>query len=62
MIRLVKGLLGIGVIINAINLANNGVWGATNEATLTNFMLFLVAYIVVDIIKDGLDHFNGENV
>ena len=62
MIRLVKGLLGVGVIINAITIANNGVWGATNEATLTNLMWFLVAYIIVDVIKDGADHFNGGSV
>jgi amino acid permease len=59
MIRLIKAVLGIGVIINAINIAGNGVWGATNQATLTNFMYFLVAYIIVDIIKDGMDNLTG---
>jgi hypothetical protein len=59
MIRLVKAGLGIGLIINSINIASNGVWGATNQATLSNFMWFLVAYVIVDIIKDGADHFNG---
>ena len=59
MIRLIKGLLSIGIVINAINLASNGVLGATNQATLTNFMYFLVAYIIVDIIKDGMDNLTG---
>jgi hypothetical protein len=62
MIRLIKGLFGLGVIINAINIANNGVWGATNEATLTNLMWFLVAYIITDVIKDGIDNLNGGSV
>jgi hypothetical protein len=59
MIRLIKAVLGIGVIINAINIATNGVLGATNQATLSNFMWFLVAYIIVDIIKDGMDNLTG---
>jgi hypothetical protein len=62
MIRLVKAGLGIGVIINAVNLANNGVLGATNQATLSNFMWFLVAYIIVDMIKDGVDNETGGSV
>jgi hypothetical protein len=59
MIRLIKAVLGIGVIINAINIATNGVLGATNERTLSNFMWFLVAYVIVDMIKDGLDNLTG---
>ena len=59
MIRLIKGLLSIGIVINAINLATNGVLGATNQATLSNFMWFLVAYVIVDMIKDGLDNLTG---
>jgi len=62
MIRLIKGLLSIGIVINAINLATNGVLGATNQATLSNFMWFLVAYVIVDMIKDGLDNLTGGNV
>jgi hypothetical protein len=54
MIRLVKGGLSIGVVINAVNLAMNGVLGATNERTLSNFMWFLIAYVIVDMIKDGM--------
>jgi hypothetical protein len=59
MIRLIKGLLSIGIVINAINLATNGVLGATNQATLSNFMWFLVAYVIVDMIKDGMDNLTG---
>jgi hypothetical protein len=59
MIRLVKVGLGIGVIINAVNLANNGVLGATNQASLSNFMWFLVGYIITDMIKDGMDNLTG---
>jgi hypothetical protein len=59
MIRLIKGLLSIGIVINAINLASNGVLGATNQATFSNFMWFLVAYVIVDIIKDGMDNLTG---
>jgi|LakMenEpi03Aug12_release.lakeMendotaPanAssembly.Ray.scaffolds.fasta_scaffold4143291_1 hypothetical protein len=62
MIRLVKAGFGIGIIINAVNLANNGVWGATNQATLSNFMWFLVAYIIADMIKDGMDNLTGGSV
>jgi NADH:ubiquinone oxidoreductase subunit K len=62
MIRLIKGLLSVGIIINAVNLAMNGVMGATNERTLSNFMWFLVAYVIVDIIKDGMDNVNGGSV
>ena len=62
MIRLIKVALSIGIVINAVNLAMNGVMGATNERTLSNFMWFLIAYIMVDMIKDGLDHFNGGSV
>ena len=62
MIRLIKAVLGIGVIINAINIASNGVWGATNQATLSNFMWFLIAYVIVDMIKDGMDNLTGGNV
>jgi hypothetical protein len=62
MIRLVKGGLSIGVVINAVNLAMNGVLGATNERTLSNFMWFLVAYVIVDMIKDGMDNLTGGNV
>jgi hypothetical protein len=59
MIRLVKVGLGIGVIINAVNLANNGVLGATNQASLSNFMWFLVGYIITDMIKDVMDNLTG---
>jgi hypothetical protein len=59
MIRLVKSVFAIGVIINAINVAFNGVWGATNQATLSNLMWFLVAYVIVDMIKDGMDNLTG---
>jgi hypothetical protein len=59
MIRLVKGGLSIGVVINAVNLAMNGVLGATNERTLSNFMWFLIAYVIVDMIKDGMDNLTG---
>jgi hypothetical protein len=59
MIRLVKGLLSAGVVINAVNLAMNGVMGATNERTLSNFMWFLIAYVIVDMIKDGMDNLTG---
>lgn len=59
MIRLIKGVLSIGVVINAVNLATNGVLGATNERTLSNFMWFLVAYVIVDMIKDGMDNLTG---
>jgi hypothetical protein len=59
MIRLVKGGLSIGIIINAVNLAMNGVMGATNERTLSNFMWFLIAYVIVDMIKDGMDNLTG---
>jgi hypothetical protein len=59
MIRLIKAVLGIGVIINAINIATNGVLGATNERTLSNFMWFLIAYVIVDMIKDGMDNLTG---
>ena len=62
MIRLIKGLLSIGVVINAVNLAMNGVMGATNERTLSNFMWFLIAYIIVDMVKDGMDNLTGGNV
>jgi hypothetical protein len=62
MIRLIKGVLSIGVVINAVNLATNGVLGATNERTLSNFMWFLVAYVIVDMIKDGMDNLTGGNV
>jgi hypothetical protein len=62
MIRLIKAVLGIGVIINAINIATNGVLGATNQATLSNFMWFLVAYIIADMVKDGMDNLTGGNV
>jgi hypothetical protein len=62
MIRLVKGGLSIGIVINAVNLAMNGVLGATNERTLSNFMWFLVAYVIVDMIKDGMDNLTGGNV
>jgi hypothetical protein len=62
MIRLIKGLLSIGVVINAVNLAMNGVMGATNEKTLSNFMWFLIAYIIVDMVKDGMDNLTGGNV
>jgi hypothetical protein len=62
MIRLVKGGLSIGVVINAVNLAMNGVLGATNERTLSNFMWFLIAYVIVDMIKDGMDNLTGGNV
>jgi hypothetical protein len=59
MIRLVKGGLSIGIVINAVNLAMNGVLGATNERTLSNFMWFLIAYVIVDMIKDGMDNLTG---
>jgi hypothetical protein len=59
MIRLIKGVLSIGIIINAANLASNGVMGATNERTLSNFMWFLIAYVVVDMVKDGMDNLTG---
>ena len=59
MIRLIKGGLSIGIIINAVNLATNGVLGATNERTLSNFMWFLIAYVIVDMIKDGMDNLTG---
>jgi hypothetical protein len=59
MIRLIKGVLSIGVVINAVNLATNGVLGATNERTLSNFMWFLIAYVIVDMIKDGMDNLTG---
>jgi hypothetical protein len=59
MIRLVKGGLSIGIVINAVNLAMNGVMGATNERTLSNFMWFLIAYVIVDMIKDGMDNLTG---
>jgi hypothetical protein len=59
MIRLIKAVLGIGVIINAINIATNGVLGATNERTFSNFMWFLIAYVIVDMIKDGMDNLTG---
>jgi len=62
MIRLIKGVLSIGVVINAVNLATNGVLGATNERTLSNFMWFLVAYVIVDMIKDGMDNLTGGSV
>jgi hypothetical protein len=62
MIRLIKVALSIGIVINAVNLAMNGVMGATNERTLSNFMWFLVAYVIVDIIKDGMDNVNGGSV
>jgi hypothetical protein len=62
MIRLVKAGFGIGVIFNAVNLANNGVLGATNQATLSNFMWFLVAYIIASMIKDGVDNETGGSV
>jgi hypothetical protein len=62
MIRLIKGALSIGIIINAVNLAMNGVLGATNERTLSNFMWFLIAYVIVDMIKDGLDNLTGGSV
>jgi hypothetical protein len=62
MIRLIKSVLSIGVIINAVNLATNGVLGATNERTLSNFMWFLVAYVIVDMIKDGMDNLTGGSV
>jgi hypothetical protein len=62
MIRLIKGLLSVGIVINAVNLATNGVMGATNERTLSNFMWFLVAYVIVDMIKDGLDNLTGGSV
>jgi hypothetical protein len=62
MIRLIKGVLSIGIIINAVNLATNGVLGATNERTLSNFMWFLVAYVIVDMIKDGMDNLTGGSV
>jgi hypothetical protein len=62
MIRLVKGGLSIGIVINAVNLAMNGVLGATNERTLSNFMWFLVAYVIVDMIKDGMDNLTGNSV
>jgi hypothetical protein len=59
MIRLIKGVLSIGIIINAANIATNGVLGATNERTLSNFMWFLIAYVIVDMIKDGMDNLTG---
>jgi hypothetical protein len=62
MIRLIKGALSIGIIINAVNLAMNGVLGATNERTLSNFMWFLIAYVIVDMIKDGMDNLTGDPV
>jgi hypothetical protein len=62
MIRLIKGVLSIGIVINAANLATNGVLGATNERTLSNFMWFLIAYVIVDMIKDGLDNLTGGSV
>ena len=62
MIRLVKGGLSIGIVINAVNLAMNGVLGATNERTLSNFMWFLIAYVIVDMIKDGMDNLTGGSV
>jgi hypothetical protein len=62
MIRLIKGALSIGIIINAVNLATNGVMGATNERTLSNFMWFLIAYVIVDLIKDGVDNLTGGSV
>jgi hypothetical protein len=62
MIRLIKGLLSVGIVINAVNLAMNGVMGATNERTLSNFMWFLIAYIIVDMVKDGMDNLTGGNV
>ena len=62
MIRLVKAGFGIGIIINAVDLANNGILGVTNQATLSNFMWFLVAYIITDMIKDGMDNLTGGSV
>ena len=62
MIRLIKVALSIGIVINAVNLAMNGVMGATNERTLSNFMWFLVAYIMVDMIKDGMDNLTSGSV
>jgi hypothetical protein len=62
MIRLVKGAFGIGVIIHAVNLAFNGLWGATNERIVSNFMFFLIGYIIVDMLKDGMDNLTGGNV
>jgi hypothetical protein len=62
MIRLIKGLLSAGIVINAVNLATNGVMGATNERTLSNFMWFLIAYVIVDLIKDGVDNLTGGSV
>jgi hypothetical protein len=62
MIRLIKGVLSIGIVINAANLAMNGVMGATNERTLSNFMFFLIGYIIVDMVKDGLDNLTGGSV
>jgi hypothetical protein len=59
MIRLIKVALSIGIVINAVNLAMNGVMGATNERTLSNFMWFLIAYVIVDMIKDGMDNLTG---
>jgi hypothetical protein len=59
MIRLVKGGLSVGIVINAVNLAMNGVMGATNERTFSNFMWFLIAYVIVDMIKDGMDNLTG---
>ena len=67
MIRLVKAGFGIGIIINAVNLANvgvytNGVWGVTYQPALSNFMFFLIGYIIVDMVKDGLDNLTGGSV
>ena len=59
MIRLIKGVLSIGIVINAANLASNGVMGATNERTLSIFMWFLIAYVGVDMVKDGMDNLTG---
>jgi hypothetical protein len=59
MIRLIKAFFATGVVYYAIMLSMNGILGATNWLAFRAFLWFIVGYVIIDMIKDGLDHFNG---
>jgi hypothetical protein len=59
MIRLIKAFFATGVVYYAIMLSMNGILGATNWLSVRAFLWFIVGYVIIDMIKDGLDHFNG---